>query len=145
LRLSKQSEYGLRAIVHLARLQPRQVIQARDLAKREELPAKFLEAILLSLRRGGFLESKVGRDGGYRLARLPRDIRVGEILRLLEGRLTVSITGPSEQVSTGALAVLLINSQLTAATDQVLDQMSLEQLVEQIIRTAGQQPQMYHI
>src|SRR5580700_340714 len=74
LRLSKQTEYGLRAVVQLARLGPHQFVQSRDLAQKEQLPAKFLEAILNTLRRDGFLESKVGRDGGYRLARPPGNI-----------------------------------------------------------------------
>src|SRR5882757_6626422 len=88
LRLSKQTEYGLRAVVQLARLYPRTFVQSRDLAQQEHLPTKFLEAILLTLRRGGFLESKVGREGGYRLSRPPKEIRVGEVVRRLEGRLS---------------------------------------------------------
>ena len=75
MRLSKRTEYGVRAVVQLARLWPRGFVQAKDLARQEELPNKFLEAILLALRRGGFLESKIGREGGYRLSRAPRDIR----------------------------------------------------------------------
>ena len=89
MRLSKRTEYGLRAVVQLARLWPRGFVQSRDLAQQENLPNKFLEAILLALRRGGFLESKVGSGGGYRLSREPRDIRVGDLIRRLEGRLTV--------------------------------------------------------
>ena len=145
MRLSKQTEYGLRAVVQLARIRPHQFVQSRDLAQKEQLPAKFLEAILLTLRRGGFLESKVGREGGYRLARPARQIRVGEMVRALEGRLTAPINGSSEQLSAGELAVHLINAQLTAATDEVLDEMNLEQLLEQASRAAGQQQQMYYI
>ena len=89
MKLSKRTEYGLRAVVHLARLWPHKYIQSKDLSKEEDLPGKFLEAILLALRRGGFLESKVGAGGGYRLSRSPREIRVGEIVRRLEGRLTI--------------------------------------------------------
>jgi Rrf2 family protein len=145
LRLSKQTEYGLRAVVQLARLGPHQFVQSRDLAQKEQMPAKFLEAILLTLRRGGFLESKVGRDGGYRLARPPGNIRVGEMVRRLEGRLTAPINASPEQLTAGELGVHLINAQLTRATDAVLDEMSLEQLLEQANRAAGQQQQMYYI
>lgn len=145
MRLSKQTEYGLRAVVQLARLGPHQFVQSRDLAQLEDMPPKFLEAILLTLRRGGFLESKVGRDGGYRLARAAGQIRVGEVVRRLEGRLTAQANGASEQFTAGEVAVHLINEQLTAATDEVLDEMSLEQLLEQANRAAGQQQQMYYI
>ena len=55
LRLSKRTEYGLRAVVQLARLWPRNFVQSRDLSQQEGLPNKFLESILLALRRGGFL------------------------------------------------------------------------------------------
>lgn len=145
LRLSKQTEYGLRAIVQLARAGPRTYVQSRDLSQAESLPNKFLEAILLSLRRGGFLESKVGREGGYRLSRPPRDIRVGELVRTLEGRLTVrDVQGPDER-SPGELAVHLLNEKLTDATDDVLDTMTLEQLLEHVTRAGGVQTQMYYI
>lgn len=145
VRLSKQTEYGLRAVVQLARLFPHGFVQSRDLAQQESLPAKFLEAILLTLRRGGFLESKVGREGGYRLARAPRDIRVGDVVRRLEGRLTVTEARRPEDLAPGEVAVHLLNAKLTDATDEVLDQLTVEQLVEQASRAALQQQQMYYI
>lgn len=146
MRLSKRTEYGLRAVVQLARLWPQGYVQSRDLAQQERLPNKFLEAILLALRRGGFLESKVGSGGGYRLAREPREIRVGDVIRRLEGRLT--LTGEHakhEERSQGELAVHLLNARLTEATDEVLDQMTLEELLEQAGRLSGSQQQMYYI
>ena len=145
MRLSKQTEYGLRAIVQLARAGPRKYVQSRDLAQEESLPNKFLEAILLSLRRGGFLESKVGREGGYRLSRPPREIRVGELIRRLEGRLTVRDGQSCDDLSPGELAVHLLNGKLTEATDEVLDTMTLEQLLEHVSRSGGVQTQMYYI
>jgi len=146
LRLSKRTEYGLRAVVQLAQLWPRNYVQARDLADQEDLPNKFLESILLALRRGGFLESKVGSGGGYRLSRPPREIRVGDIIRRLEGRLTLK-----EQVegvlanSPGKVAVRLVNQKLTEATDQVLDDMTLEELMEQVMRLTTGNQAMYYI
>lgn len=145
MRLSKQTEYGLRAVVQLARMGPRQYVQSRDLSQAEGLPNKFLEAILLSLRRGGFLESKVGREGGYRLARTPRDIRVGDLVRRLEGRLTIKEGNVASDVSPGEAAVHFLNEQLTEATDDVLDNLTLEQLLEQANKAVGTQQQMYYI
>jgi Rrf2 family protein len=148
LRLSKRTEYGLRAVVQLARLWPQGYVQSRDLAQHEKLPNKFLEAILLALRRGGFLESKVGSGGGYRLARAPREINVGDLLRRLEGRLTISHdTGGrrTEDNSPGEVAVRMINEKLTEATDNVLDNMTLEQLMEHVGRLSNLQQQMYYI
>lgn len=145
MRLSKQTEYGLRAIVQLARIGPRQYVQSRDLSQIESMPNKFLEAILLTLRRGGFLESKVGREGGYRLARPPKEIRVGDLVRRLEGRLTVSNGVSAAEVSPGEVAVHLLNQKLTEATDEVLDTLTLEDLLEQANRAAGTQQEMYYI
>jgi Rrf2 family protein len=145
LRLSKRTEYGLRAIVQLARLWPRQYVQSRDLAGQENLPNKFLESILLALRRGGFLESKDGSGGGYRLSRSPRDISVGDLIRRLEGRLTVRQSTPASELSPGEVAVRLINDKLTEATDDVLDAMTLEQLLDHVNRATSSQQEMYYI
>src|SRR5579862_1772348 len=145
LRLSKQTEYGLRAVVQLARLWPHRFVQSRDLAQQEGLPGKFLEAILLMLRRGGFLDSKVGREGGYKLSRAPRDIRVGDVVRRLEGRLSAKEARLPADLAPGELAVHLLNGRLTDATDEVLDQLTLDQLLEQVTRASGQQQQMYYI
>jgi Rrf2 family protein len=145
LRLSKRTEYGVRAIVQLARHWPRTYIQSRDLAQQEKLPNKFLESILLALRRGGFLESKIGREGGYRLARPPREIRVGEIIRRLEGRFTVKEGQLGEDMSPGEVAVHLLNERLTSATDEVLDHLTLDQLIEHVNRAGNLQQQMYYI
>lgn len=147
MRLSKRTEYGLRAVVQLARLWPTGLIQSRDLAREEQLPNKFLESILLALRRGGFLESKVGSGGGYRLARDPREISVGDLVRRLEGRFSLK---EKEGISTADLspakaAVRLINERLTEAMDNVLDKMTLEQLMEQVSRATSLQQSMYYI
>jgi Rrf2 family protein len=142
--LSKRTEYGLRAVVQLARLWPRTYVQSRDLAQQEHLPTKFLESILLALRRGGFLESKVGAGGGYRLSRSPRGIRVGDIIRRLEGRLTLKEQAGPAELSPGEAAVRLLNRKLTEATDAVLDDMTLEELLEQVSRATGHQS-MYYI
>lgn len=145
MRLSKRTEYGLRAVVQLARLEPRAFVQSKDLAQQEKLPNKFLESILLALRRGDFLESKVGSGGGYRLSRPPREIAVGELIRRLEGRLTIKEIVRAGDLSPGEVAVRLINEKLTDATDDVLDAMTLEQLMEHVGRAVNQQQEMYYI
>ena len=146
MRLSKRTEYGLRAIVQLARQDPRVYVQSRDLSKPEGLPNKFLESILLSLRRGEFLESKVGSGGGYRLARSPREILVGDLIRRLEERLEEKEPAATADLSAGEIAVRIINQKLTEATDDALAEMTLEQLIEQIARKTGNlQQSMYYI
>jgi Rrf2 family protein len=145
LKLSKRTEYGLRAVVHLARMWPHGFVQSKDLSAQEDLPNKFLESILLALRRGGFLESKVGSGGGYRLSRSPREIRVGDVIRRLEGRLTLKDPHTPTDGSIGKIAVKLLNKRLTDATDEVLDSMTLEQLMEDAAKNANPQQAMYYI
>ena len=145
MRLSKRTEYGLRAIVQLAKLWPTHYVQSRDLSKQENLPNKFLESILLALRRGGFLESKVGSGGGYRLSRAPREIVVGDVIRRLEGRLSARDTEAPRDAAPGEIAVHLVNERLTDATDTVLDNISLEELLEEVSKKTGGQQEMYYI
>ena len=144
MRLSKRTEYGVRAVVQLARLWPQGFIQAKDLSKQEHMPNKFLEAILLALRRGGFLESKIGREGGYRLSRPPADIRVGDLIRRLEGRFSIKEPQGVGDRSPGEVAVHLLNEKLTEAMDAALDDLTVEQLLEHVSRSGSLQ-QMYYI
>jgi len=145
LRLSKRTEYGLRAVVQLAQAWPRGFVQSRDLSQHEDLPNKFLESILLALRRGGFLESKVGSGGGYRLSRAPREVSVGDLIRRLEGRLSLKEPPATAENSPGKIAVRLINQKLTAATDDVLDHLTLEELMEHISKAGSGAQEMYYI
>lgn len=90
MRLSKRGEYGLRAMIVLAALGPDgkpPVVQIREIAEREQMPAKFLEQILLSLKNAGLLHSKMGVGGGYHLAKAPGEISLGQIVRVLDGPL----------------------------------------------------------
>ncbi len=144
MRLSKRTEYGLRAVVQLARHGAETFVQSKDLSQQEGLPNKFLESILLALKRGEFLESKVGSGGGYRLSRPAREIRIGDLIRRLEGRLAAKDPAPRGEVSPGEAGVRFISKRLTEATDAVLDEMTLEQLLEHVNRV-GTVDAMYYI
>ncbi len=91
MRLSKRGEYGLRAMIELATWDQDNpgghVVQIKDLAQRQKIPAKFLEQILLSLKNAGLLQSKMGIGGGYYLARPANEITLGHIVRVLDGPL----------------------------------------------------------
>ena len=78
-------------------------------------------------------------------ARAPTEIGVGELLRRLEGRLTVDDGKSAQDSSPGEIAVHLLNEQLTDAMSQVLDSMTLDQLMEHVNRAAVRQQQMYYI
>jgi Rrf2 family protein len=143
VRISKRTEYGLRAMMQLARIRPDQYMHTRELCSGQEtLPVKFVEAVLLALRRGEFLESKVGSGGGYRLSRPPREIFVGAIVRRLEGRLSAQGVIAGDDHSPGQLAVHLVNQELTGALENALATVSLEQLTE-LVAKPGKNQEMY--
>ena len=85
MRISRKSEYALRALVSLARERRSWGIQ--ELSERENIPVKFLEQILLALRHAGLLTSKRGVGGGYTLHRAADEITVAEIVRIFDGPL----------------------------------------------------------
>jgi Rrf2 family protein len=88
MKLSKRGEYGLRAMIDLADwMSESEVIQIKDIAAREQIPVKFLEQILLTLKNAGLLQSKMGTGGGYHLARPADEITLGQIIRILDGPL----------------------------------------------------------
>lgn len=87
MKLSKRSEYGLRALQDLAAHYGSRPIPAKELAERNEVPHKFLEQIMLTLKRGHIVHSLKGSQGGYSLARPPDQISLAEVIRLLDGPL----------------------------------------------------------
>ena len=84
MNISVKSEYALRAIFDLAMSPDTEPVKIADIAKRQQIPQKFLELILASLRQGGFVESRRGADGGYRLSRPATEITVGQVLAYVE-------------------------------------------------------------
>ena len=95
MHISKRGEYGLRAMIDLAtQLTPHDgqssvasVVQIKEIAGRQHIPAKFLEQILLTLKNNGMLHSRMGVGGGYYLARPAGEISLGHIVRVLDGPL----------------------------------------------------------
>ncbi len=85
--ISKKTKYGLKALIYLARQYDKGPILIADLARDENLPKKFLENILLSLKNNGILQSRKGKGGGYYLGRHPSKITFGQAIRVMEGPL----------------------------------------------------------
>lgn len=83
--LSKKTKYGLKALTYLALKDKRAPTQIAEIAEHENISQKFLESILLTLRRNGFLGSKKGKGGGYYLIKEPHEIPMTAIIRILEG------------------------------------------------------------
>lgn len=94
MRLTTRSEYALLALVYLARRQAEGFIPVETIAQAQGIPPKYLEQILLVLKRARYVRSSKGKNGGYRLAKPAHEINLAEIIRLLDGALA-----PTESVS----------------------------------------------
>jgi Rrf2 family protein len=89
MKLSKRGEYALRTLINLgiAAEVKRPLVQVSELADNEQLPVKFLEQIMHTLKEAGLIESQRGKFGGYRLAKPTRQITIGQVVRLIDGPL----------------------------------------------------------
>lgn len=87
MRISKRGLYALEALMMLARIYPDKTVTIREIAEKEGIPVKFLEAILVDMKRARIVESVRGAKGGYRLARTPSSVFLGEVIRLVDGPL----------------------------------------------------------
>jgi Rrf2 family protein len=83
--ISQRARYAFKALIALGRVGKGNGMQIRDIAVQEQIPRKFLEQILLSLKAGGLITSRRGRDGGYALLKGPDEISLGAVLRLIDG------------------------------------------------------------
>jgi Rrf2 family protein len=110
-----------------------------SLAREEAIPLKFLEAILLDLKSRGLLESKLGRKGGYRLARPPSAITIGSIIRVMEGPLAplpcaseTAFKACEECVDVENCGTRIIMRRVRDAISDVLDRTTLADLLKQV-------------
>ena len=138
MNLSKRGEYGLRAMVELASHPAGTFVPIKDIAHREQIPVKFLEQILLTLRNAGLLRSRMGVSGGYSLAKPPADITLGQIIRVLDGPLApircVSQTAyePCACPDEKTCGLRLVMFDVRNAISEILDRTSLEDVARRV-------------
>lgn len=87
MRISQRGLYALQALIALARHYPGEVLTTHEIAEEEQLPEKFLEAILRDLKRARFVTSIRGANGGYQLKRAPEQVFIGDVIRQIDGPL----------------------------------------------------------
>jgi len=85
MRITYKGDYALKTILYLAEYYGNRPVAMPQLARSADIPIKFLEQILLDLKRGGFVESRRGKVGGYLLARHPSKITLGDIIKFVDG------------------------------------------------------------
>jgi Rrf2 family protein len=134
--LSKKTQYGLRALYALTRHYGQGPLLIQDLSQSEAIPKKFLEQILLALKGYGLVHSKKGKGGGYALAQPPKLIKIGQIVRLIEGPLAplpcaseTRYRKCDECVDAESCATRIVMREVRDEIAHVLDETSLEDAV----------------
>ena len=148
--LTNKGKYGLKAMLFLASLPPGDSAMGADIASANNIPKKFLDAILLELRNAGMLRSKKGPGGGYALSRSPKEIRIGHIIRTLDGPLApINCASKSAYVpcqdceDLNTCAVRTTMSKVRDAMSDILDRMTLQDM--QVFASNPHADLMYNI
>ncbi len=134
--LTKKGKYGLKAMAHLARFPPGRPVTVLEIASTQQIPKKFLDAILSELRNAGLVNSKMGKGGGYMLARTASQISVGQIIRVIDGPLAPLPCASKTRyqrcddcLDETKCAVRLVMLDAQHALSQVLDGRTLAQML----------------
>jgi Rrf2 family protein len=139
--LSRKARYALRALYALANDETGGPVLIADLAEREHIPHKFLELILLELRNAGILRSKKGKGGGYALARPPREVTLGQIIRVVDGPLAPipcvserAYARCEECVSEESCGTRMVMKEVRDAIAKILDGTTLADVCERVAK-----------
>lgn len=137
--LTNKGKYGLKALVHLAALPPGQTAQSVEIAVANNVPKKFLDAILGELRVAGMIVTRKGKNGGYMLSRPPAEIMAGAAIRALDGPLApiacASRTGYrpcSDCTDVQTCAVRLLMAEVRDLSAKLLDHTSIEDMRQHV-------------
>ena len=134
MKVSRRGLYALQALIHLAESYETGLVAARTVAEKEGIPEKFLEGILLALKNARVVSSERGREGGYRLRKPPREIFIGDVVRLIDGPLAPfgDVVELQHRVKTEARHPGLFDVFLEVrnAASAIMDRTSLADLVE---------------
>ena len=138
--VSTKGRYALMVMLDLAGQDPEDYISLREVAERQHISMKYLESIVATLNKAGLVRSLRGKDGGYRLARSPKECSVGEILRLTEGSMApVSCVEPGGGCDkSGSCITYPMWRQLDRLIDGYLSHVSLEDLLRGTLPDSGE-------
>lgn len=134
MRLSTKGEYASRAMLELALHHPEKHLHIREIASAQDIPERFLEQILLLLKRAGYLRSKKGPNGGYYLAKAPAEISVAEVIRVMDGPLApidcVSVTAHETCARESFCGLRWLWKEVRDAVAELLEKTTFKDLAE---------------
>jgi Rrf2 family protein len=137
MKITYKGDYALKALLDLALHYEQGLSTINDVAKRIDAPVKFLEQVLLELKKGGFVESKRGNVGGYQLAKDPADITLGQVVRYIDGPIEpigCVEKGYSNCIDLRKCVFKNVWVKVAQATSEIIDKISFADLVIQINR-----------
>lgn len=147
MRISARGEYAIRAVLDLALHHGRGRVPIQEIARRQGIPQRYLEQLLLALKRAGLLESKRGSTGGYELLRPPGELSVGEVLRAVEGRVeALDVAGRPAGDGAGLGSDLEpLWGEIAGAVAAVIDRITFADLAERAKARRSPERAVYHI
>lgn len=137
MNISVKGDYALKAIFDLVYQGGSRPVRIADIAGRQRIPQKFLELILSQLKQGGFVESRRGAEGGYLLGRPPDAILVGDVLRFIEGPLSVAERNRRGRRGSAETPFTALWGQVDQAVSGILDRTSFAELAERWAHKQG--------
>lgn len=142
MRISAKGEYAIKAVLDLSLHRDRELIPIQEIAARESIPQRYLEQVLLALKRSGLLTSRRGSSGGYHLTKPPEEITVGAVLRAVEGE-----HAPFEVLGRRGHGYDLAElwTEIAEAVSRVVDGLTFGDLAERVRERRATVRAMYHI
>ncbi|MCX6020993.1 MAG: Rrf2 family transcriptional regulator [Chloroflexi bacterium] len=146
MKVSMKGDYGVRALVDLALHYGEGPVQSAEIAQRQHIPEPYLDQLLTTLRKAGFIRSRRGPQGGHALARPPKEITFAEVISVLEGSLAAvgCLDGSIDCALTGACGQQEIWNEITMATRRMLEATSIGDLADRHERLQNSRV-MYYI
>jgi Rrf2 family protein len=132
VKVSTKGDYGVRALVELAHHFGQGPLQSAEIAARQEIPEPYLDQLLTSLRRAGFIRSVRGPQGGHALIRAPEEVRLSDVMTALEGSLApiACVDDPEACTKTGGCVQREVWERVRDATVHVLESVTIGDLAE---------------
>lgn len=142
MQISYKTDYSLKIILYLSGLYPDETAHIKQIADAQDIPKKFLEQILLLLKKGGFVASRQGPRGGYFLTKAPVEIAVGDVIRFVEGPIhPISCIAPGAEESCSFASTCVFRDiwlDVETAIANVIDTVSFSDLLEREKKKRGQ-------
>jgi Rrf2 family protein len=146
MKVTFKGDYALKAVLELALNNDQKILTSHEMARNINAPVKFLEQILLELKKGGIIQSKRGNEGGYSLSKAPQEISVGEVIRLIEGPIEPIACVRDDYSSCEDIRTCIFRNifkRVSIATAAIIDNITFAELAKQV--HAEQQVPAYSI